>query len=463
MKKRTLVLPAITGLVLGAAVCHWVWGFISFRIQPRLAGQDGRQQGAQIQTEPVKIEGTLTRFDGTPSKREGSWPQFRGPHGTGVIESDVPLARRWPAEGPPKLWEINLGDGYAGPVVHKGSVYLLDYDVQAEADAVRCFSLDDGREIWRYSYPVKIKRNHGMSRTVPAVTDQYIVTMGPKCHVTCLDAATGEFRWMLDLVSDFGTTEPLWYAGQCPLIVDGKAIIAAGGSDVLMMAVDCRTGEIVWKCPNPNKWNMTHSSILPMRFEGVSFYVYPAGGGVAAAEAAKGSLLWQTNAWFLRTNVPTPVDVGDGKIFLSGGSNKGSMMLGLQSHEGNIAAQVLFQLRPEVFGSNQQTPIFYKGYIYGVRPDKQLVCMDTGGTIVWTSGSENQYGLGPYIIANDLIYVLDDDGVLSLIEASSEKFTMLSRAKVLGGHEAWGPPSLAAGRLLVRDLTTLVCLDVSAQ
>jgi outer membrane protein assembly factor BamB len=206
---------------------------------------------------------------------------------------------------------------------------------------------------------------------------------------------------------------------------------------------------------------MTHCSIIPMRFGGQDFYVYPGNRGVAGVLAKDGSILWQTDAWYLRVNVPTPVDAGNGKIFLCAGYNKGSMMLQLESENNRIIPKVLFKLEPEVFGSDQQTPVFYNGCIYGVRPDKQLVCMDTQGKIIWTSGSDNKYGLGPYIIANEMIYILDDDGVLSLIEAIPEKFNKLTQAKVLDGHESWGPPALVAGRLLVRDLTTMVCLDVT--
>ena len=96
-------------------------------------------------------------------------------------------------------------------------------------DAIRCLSLDDGREIWRYNYPVEIKRNHGMSRTVPAVSGGYVVTLGPKCQVYCLNAATGALAWKKDLVRECGTTVPPWYAGQCPLI-DGDRVILAPGA-----------------------------------------------------------------------------------------------------------------------------------------------------------------------------------------------------------------------------------------
>ncbi len=463
MNIKSIILPAVVAVILSGAVCFWVYEYHRFKVQPRIAGQDGRPQTAQSGGEPETIEGLLQQFDGTPSNITGTWPAFRGADYNAVVESQTPLAKQWPVDGPSKLWQIELGQGYAAPAVYDGRVYLIDYDTEKQADAIRCFSLDDGEEIWRYSYPVKIKRNHGMSRTIPAVNEKYIVTIGPKCHVTCLDAKTGEFKWMIDLVAEYGTKEPLWYAGQCPLIVDNAAIIAPAGKEVLMMAVDCETGEILWKTPNPDGWKMTHCSIIPMRFADRDFYVYPASGGVVGVSAKDGSVLWKTDAWRLRVNVPTPVDAGNGRIFLCAGYNKGSMMLQLENRNNEIVPKVLFGLEPDIFGSDQQTPVYYKGHIYGVRPDKQLVCMDTNGKIIWTSGSQNKYGLGPYIIANGLIYILDDDSVLSLIEATPEKFNKMAQAKVLDGHESWAPPVLVAGRLLVRDLTTMVCLDVAQE
>ncbi|MEN8126483.1 MAG: PQQ-binding-like beta-propeller repeat protein [Planctomycetota bacterium] len=461
MKIKSLILPVIVAIVLLASVAYWVYEYKTFIVTPRIAGLDNRPQPDPQDTGPKVIEGTLETFDGTPADSTGRWPNFRGADVKAVVRSDIPLAKQWPPEGPAKLWQVELGQGYAAPAVYDGRVYLIDYDMEKQADAIRCFSLDDGKEIWRYSYPVKIKRNHGMSRTIPAVNENYIVTIGPKCHVTCLDRVTGEFKWMIDLVAEYGTKEPLWYAGQCPLIVDNKAIIAPAGPDVLMMAVDCETGEVVWKTPNPDGWKMTHCSIIPMRFADQNFYVYCGSGGVAGVSAKDGSILWKTDAWYLRVNVPTPVDCGDGRVFLCAGYNKGSMMLQLENHDSRIVPKVLFELPPDIFGSDQQTPIFYNGYIYGVRPDKQLVCMDTTGKILWSSGSDNTYGLGPYIIVNGMIYILDDDSVLSLIEASPEKFNKLAQTKVLEGHESWGPPVLIDGKLLVRDLTTMACLDVA--
>ena len=426
---------------------------------PRLPGLDGTPEQVAAQQLPVELSGQLVTFDGVPSQLTGSWPRFRGADFDNISKEDVRLRTSWP-DGPEVLWSIDLGEGYAGAAVHGGHVYVVDYDMQAKADAIRCFSLDDGAEIWRYFYPLKIKRNHGMSRTIPAVTDDFLVAVGPKCHVTCLNPQTGEFIWSIDLVAEFGTKVPLWYAGQCPLIEDGKAIIAPGGS-ALLIAVDCTTGNIVWASENPNDWKMTHSSIMPMDFAGEHFYVYCASGGVAGISADDGRILWQTDAWKMRTNVPSPVVAGDGLIFLSAGYNQGCMMLKLSETNGQIAAETVFRLEADVFGADQQTPIFYNGYIYGVRPDRQLACLDLEGNVLWTSGPESKFGLGPFMIADDLMFIMNDEGLLTLAQVSVNGYEQLGQWKVLSGHESWGPMAIASGRLILRDFTKMVCLDVA--
>ncbi len=458
------IIPIVVAATASGAVIDWIYRYHAFTVEPRVAGLDGRPEAPEISDEPVDLTGTLETFDGQPSSITANWPGFRGPHRDGILEDpSVELAESWPSEGLPELWRIDLGEGYAGAAVHNGRVYIIDYDMDNQRDAIRCLSLDDGREIWRYSYPVVVRRNHGMSRTVPAVNDDYVVTIGPKCHVVCLDAETGEFLWMIDLVREFGTNEPLWYAGQCPLIVDDTVILAPVGTETLMMAVELETGQVLWEAPTFDRWQMTHTSILQTEFDNVPAYVYSANEGIAAVAAETGDILWKTDAWRLRIGIASPIDVGDGRVFISGGYNRGAMMLQVQQQSEAFVPEVLFEQPPQVFGSDQQTPIYHEGHIYGVRPDRQLVCMDPDGTIRWTSGSENRFGLGAYMIANGLIYILNDDGLLSLVRARPDRFELLARARVLDGHESWGPPAMADGRLIVRDLTTMVCVDVSAQ
>src|SRR5262249_18545280 len=161
------------------------------------------------------------------------------------------------------------------------------------------------------------KRNHGMSRTVPAVSEQVVVAMGPKCHVVCLDAVSGELRWGIDLVRQYRATVPPWYAGQCPLIDSNAVILAPAGPNALLLAVEADTGKVLWQTTNLHGWKMTHSSVMPMEVDGERIYVYCANNGVVGVSAEDGTLLWETTAWKISiATVPSPLILPNGRIFL---------------------------------------------------------------------------------------------------------------------------------------------------
>src|SRR5688572_23217057 len=44
------------------------------------------------------------------------WPQFLGPQRNGV-SAETGLAASWPKEGPPVVWQRDVGEGYSGPVL----------------------------------------------------------------------------------------------------------------------------------------------------------------------------------------------------------------------------------------------------------------------------------------------------------------------------------------------------------
>ena len=372
------------------------------------------------------------------------------------------------------MWSVDLGEGHAGPVVDNGRVFVLDYDEALRADMLRCFSLDDGREIWRRGYDVYIKRNHGVSRTVPAVSDNRVLTIGPKCHVMCVAADSGEFQWGLDLVETFGAEIPLWYTGQCPLIDGSVAVIAVGG-DALLMGVQMETGEILWETPNRHDWKMSHSSVMPYSVYGKKMYLYCAIGGIvgiSAENGEEGTVLFESKLWDRNVIAPSPIDVGEGKIFVTAGYGGGSMMLQLVPEGGRFAVESLQILKPdEGLASEQQTPIFHQNHLFAIMPKdagplrNQFVCVraDDCSKVVWSSGKTERFGLGPYLIADGKFFILSDEGMLTVLEVSTEDYRPLAKAQILDGHDAWAPMALVQGRLLARDSRRMVCLDISAQ
>jgi len=453
-------IPGALALFAIAALTVWLLQSGDKPLALRVPGTDqapGFEPGSK--PNPV-LAGKLIRSDGQPSRLPGAWPQFRGPNRDGLAKENS-LSHTWQPSEPRELWAVDLGEGYAGAVVLGGRVYIMDYDGEKKQDALRCLSLENGQEIWRYVYPVAVKRNHGMSRTVPAVTDKVVVGIGPKCHVVCLDSSSGELRWGLDLVREYGTTVPPWYAGQCPFIDGDHVILAPGGRTALLLALDAQTGSVLWQTPNTNGWKMTHSSVMPMNFAGQRMYVYCANNGVLGVSATNGMILWETTEWKISiATVPSPLVLDAGRVFLSGGYNAGSLMLQLKPEGDRFTPQTVFKLTPEAFGATQHTPILYDNHIYGVRPDGRFVCLTPEGRPVWTSDSGQQFGLGPFLVADGLIFSMNDSGLLRLIEATPQKYHLLGQAHVLKGRESWAPLALARGRLLARDLTRMVCLEV---
>lgn len=456
---------AVAGIAAGALVFWLGHDRLPGGLDVRIPGTDRPPGLAETTTAPVNLAGTFANGPGSPllfpspTLALQTWPGFRGAKLDGVSDEAVD-ASAWSTHGPAKLWQIDVGEGYASPAIANGRAYLLDYDTTARADVLRCLSMGDGQDIWRRSYPSDVKRNHGYSRTVPAVADGVVVTVGPRCQVLCVDADSGDYRWGIDLVRQYGTKVPPWYAGQCPLIDQGKVILAPAGRS-LMIAVDCKTGKVVWETPNPRAWEMTHSSIVPVEFAGRRMYVYCGSGGVAGVDAASGELLWETTAWRSKIAlVPTPVVLDGGRILLSAGYDAGCMMIQLTQEDGHFVVKTLWTRDAKVFGAEQQTPIWHKGYIYGVVPGGQLVCLDVDGNQKWNSGAQ-KFGIGPYMIAGDTILLMNDGGTLTAAEATSDAYRPMGSWPVFQpGHEAWGPMSLAGGRLIVRDLRRMACLEM---
>ena len=462
-------------LILAAVVAFVAWQVHdpAKGLSMSVPGLDNRPPRDPNAAENVIIGEKFTVYDSVSEHMgsSGKWLQFRGEDSDNIDKSTVRLIDAW-AEGDPKiLWEVELGEGHAAPVIAEGKVYLLDYHEIKKADALRCFSLETGQELWRRWYNVHIKRNHGMSRTVPAIYQNFIVTVGPLGHVMCTDTQTGDLLWGIDLVKTYNAEIPFWYTGQCPLIDDGVAVIAPGGSS-LLIGVDCATGEVVWETPNPDAWKMSHASVMPMEFQGVKMYVYAAIGGIcgiSADEGGPGKVLWKSAEFAPSVVAPSPLVLDKGRIFITAGYGAGSMLFQLNRQGDFFGVQVLQFFKPkDGMASEQQTPIFYKGHIFSILPKdagalrNQFVCStaDNCQQFVWTSGKTERFGLGPYLIADGKFFILNDDGTLTIARASTGQFELLDKRQIIQGQDAWGPMAMADGLMLLRDSKKMVCLDL---
>jgi outer membrane protein assembly factor BamB len=477
--KRNTIITGIATAIFAVTFSWWVLAVPSYNTPERVPGMDNRPP-IKPMSDSVNIGANFDSLGQMDKVLQGSWPHFRGSDFDNINKDKTPLAEKWDTSGPPVIWKTTLGEGYSGPVVLNGRVYILDYNEKRKADMLRCFSLSSGNEIWRRWYRVDMKRNHGYSRTIPSVTDKYVVTIGPRCHVMCVDAMSGKLLWKHDLEKEYGIPgtakgriTPDFYTGQCPLIDNDVAVIAPGGK-ALMIGVDCKTGKVIWQTPNPDSLRMSHTSIMPMTVQGKKMYVYNAVGGVCGVSADaddRGTLLWRTLEWSPATVAASPLLIGNNEIAVFGSYGAGGARLKINKSANGFEAVVTEQHKAtEGLASDQQTPVLKDGFIWSVMPEnagalkKQLVCYSTSNLLkpVWSSGKENRYGrgLGPYIMSGNKLYLLDDDGILYLFKLENGSAELLSSHKILNAIEAWGPMAIAGKYLIMRDARNLLCVDI---
>src|SRR5436309_12713105 len=101
--------------------------------------------------------------------RADDWPQFLGPQRNGA-SAETGLRPAWPAQGPPVLWQHDVGEGFSGPVC-AGERVILFHRVGDE-EVIECLRADNGTPLWKYKYPTSYQDQLGKGdgpRSTPVI------------------------------------------------------------------------------------------------------------------------------------------------------------------------------------------------------------------------------------------------------------------------------------------------------
>ena len=403
------------------------------------------------------------------------WPQFLGPDRSGK-SPEKGLARSWGADGPKVLWEKKLGAGYGSGAIKDGKVYILDR-VDAKQDVLRCLDLVTGKEGWNFSYEADGKLSHPGSRAVPTVDGGKIYIVGPRGMMHCVDAVSHKAVWKKDLLAEFEADLPRWGLVNSPLIYKDMVIVAPQGDKGAVVALKRETGDVVWKSLEPVGGRSSYSTPIVANICGVDQVLFNCGGDsrrgsvgkVVGISAADGKLLWVYEGWSGRIPIPHPEPVGKDTVYVSGGYGAGSVMLKIKKVGEKFETEEVFKMSAKDWKGQIQQPIVYQGHMYvdnngksGTKPG--LACISLGGEIKWQTGDiegSPKYDRGGMLMADGMIYVVDADGYLRLVEVNPEEYKELASVQLLGGKEIWAPLAMSDGKLLIRDQEKMLCLDVS--
>jgi outer membrane protein assembly factor BamB len=404
----------------------------------------------------------------------GQWTQWRGMDRNGVNRYEHGLLQEWPKEGPKLLWQIkDAGSGYSTPANHCGALVLLGNN-GTDDEFVAAFSAGSGRKLWsatigKVGNPDQHPAYPG-ARSTPTLNMPLIYALGSDGDLVCLEyaATSGKVIWKKNLRTDFGGKPGIWAYAESPLI-DGDALICTpGGDDATMIALDKKTGEVIWKCAVPGGDQAAYSSIVVSEAAGVKQYVTFLQHGLVGIDAKTGKFLWRykKTAEGSPANIPTPLVDGD-YIYSATGKGGGGLIKIVRddSQKGSDALKV-----EEVYFS-AKLPTAIGGvvkigdYLYGTNSQALMCVKFLTGEVIW---SERGIGAASILYADGRLYLHGENGKVTLVEASPKAYKELGRftppdAPDHGsGPKAWAYPVVSNGWLFIRDANMLWCYDVKA-
>ena len=324
----------------------------------------------------------------------------------------------------------------------------------------------DGSEVWKTSLGKVGKPNqmpkYPAARSTPTVDGDVLFAESSNGDLACLQRDSGKKVWQKSLPDDFGGHSGNWAYAESPLVDGDTLICTPGGKEATILALDKKTGDVIWKCAVPQGDDAAYASIVIAKVDGSKQYIQMLQHQLVGVDAKLGKLLWHYNkAAGNMANIPTPVS-SEGYVYGAsggGGGGGGGLVKLASSGDDAEAEQIYYSTKlPTAIGGSVKVG----ENLYGTN-GSVLMCADfVTGEIKWTDRSIAPASL---MYADGMLYLHGENGDVALVEATNDgyhekgKFTPPNPPN-RGMSRAWPYPVVANGRLYIRDGGTLSCFDV---
>ena len=391
---------------------------------------------------------------------DSSWTRWGGP--TGDFRVVVPeLVEAWPASGPRRLWEIELGDGYSA-VLCRGERLYTAYR-EEETEIVVALDRKDGSLVWDFAYeagryPDMTKQFGEGPNATPLLLRDRLVTIGVTGKVTCLDADSGDPLWELDLHAEFGRQkrrEEYGYSGM-PLEHDGKILVLVGGDQHAVVALDPADGSLVWGSA-PGRVSYAPPALL--RLGGSDQLVYFSPTEVIGLDPKNGKQLWSYPVKCVTENNLTPVALcPEDHLWVACQLDGGTRVLKITPERDAFSATAVWT--SQTLKQGHWPSIVLGDHVYGALGDTGSMF----GAVNWRTGEtawkERDFPGAQVLYADGRIILIDENGQVAMLRASPEGPKVLCTAQVLE-NVSWTVPTLVDTTLYVRDRKRIVALDLA--
>ena len=419
--------------------------------------------------------------------RAEDWPQWRGAERRGLW-TETGIVDTFPEAGLQVDWRVPIHEGYAGPAVADGRVFVTDarhlgvFDV---VERILCVDELSGEVLWTYEWEANYT---GLSttwatgpRATPTVDGDRVYALGATGMLHALNVETGALLWSRSYVDEYDAEIPTWGLAGAPL-VDGDRLIAlvGGQPDAKVVAFDKLTGAEVWRALSSDS-EPGYSAPIIIAAGGTRQLVIWHPEAVAALDPETGELYWEQPVRAgAGMSVATPVHSGR-RLFVSSFYN-GSLMLGLNadrpdasvSWRSNSESEIL----TEALHAVVNTPVVRDGYVYGICSYGQLRALDAAtGERLWETQAVTRerarWASGFIVQHGDRFFINNDRGELIIARLTPEGYDEVSRTQLItpttrpGNRRElryvnWSHPAYANRHIHARSDTELLRASLAA-
>ena len=384
------------------------------------------------------------------------WPQWRGPARDG---SATPVAPgRWP-EKLILLWNRDVGEGYAGPVVEGDRVWL--HTRRGNDEVVSCLKLSSGDTLWSARYQAPFRQDdsalaHGRGPyATPALAGGRLFTFGISGVLSAWDAATGRLLWRKSSEDSFHPSFPYFGAAGSPLVRGDLIYVHFGGhyragperpgvGAVVALRVEDGSEKWRWSGEAP----AVGASPVICEFEGRRQLIYKTQKLIAGIDPDTGREQWRFRYPVEQDNtIVTPLCL-DGFLVTSDYS-AGVKAWRIESRGRPWNARLLWSHREvSLFNSS---PVVAGGLVVGFSHMRkgQLFLLDPqDGKVLWRGdprGGEH----ATLISRGSEVMAFLDDGTLFVGEVAQRTMRVVQRYS-LGMNFAWTHAAIAGDRIVCK-------------
>jgi outer membrane protein assembly factor BamB len=397
------------------------------------------------------------------------WPTFRGADRSGVSK-ETGLLAKWPTGGPPLAWKTKgAGRGYASLAIAGDRIFTLGDGPSSAKDKneyVVCFDRQSGKRLWskKTGKPwTSGQASWQSSRSTPTVDGDALYVVTPFGQLYCLDTADGKERWKKHLKEDLdGKKGDSWGYSESVLIDGDHLICTPGGPRATMVALDKRTGSVIWTAVRPNDRGAGHSSIMPSEVGGTKVYVQTTASGPLGVRASDGKLLWSHVVDPTPAIIPTPIVRGDLVFFSIGYKRGGTLFKQVPTAEGGVDVKEIYPLDPRMANKHGGV-VLVDDYVYADTEDSGVpFCAELmTGKIMWKKRGSGR-GSAAIAAADGHLYLHFANGTMVLALAEPKGYREVGSFKVPGSGErpSWSHPVIVDGKLYLREQDQILCYDI---